>query len=76
MRKALALLALLMLASCDDAPGKWSAFVYPDAQDRSKWERTDRFKTEGMCKRAALESIAKLPNPAKASYRCVQLEPV
>ena len=76
MDKPITVLLRLMLAGCDDTPGKWSAYVYPDANDRSHWERTDRFKTEGMCRRAAEESIAALPDPKKAAYRCVQLEPV
>lgn len=67
--------APLMVAGCDDTPGKWSAYVYADARDHEHWERTDRFKTEGMCKRAAEESIAALPNPAKAGYRCVETGP-
>jgi hypothetical protein len=71
-----ALLFLLLLAACDDTPGKWSLYIYPDARDAKHWERTDRFKTESMCKRAAEESIANLPDPKKAAYRCVKLERV
>jgi hypothetical protein len=35
MDKPSAVLLLLILAGCDDTPGKWSAYVYPDARDRS-----------------------------------------
>ena len=53
-----------------------TAYVYPDAHDRSKWERTDRFKTERMCRDAAREQIARLPQPKKAAFKCVELQPV
>ena len=75
MKPALAL-AVLTLAGCADTPGRWSAYVYPNGQDRSQWERTDRFRTESMCKKAAKESIAKLPEPQKAAYSCVILQPI
>lgn len=74
MTRRAAILLLLMLGACDDTPGKWSAYVYPDAHDRSKWTRTDRFKTQSMCRRASEESIARLPEPRKAGYRCVRLD--
>ena len=76
MTKLAAPLLFLLLASCDDTPGKWSAYVYPDARDQSNWVRTDRFKTRRMCNRAAQESIARLPEPKKAAYKCVILEPI
>jgi hypothetical protein len=75
MTRRSAAFLLLMLAGCDDTPGQWSAYVYPDARDGSKWTRTDRLKNEGMCKQAAEESIAALPEPKKASYRCVRTGP-
>lgn len=74
--KNLLALAVLLLASCADTPGRWSAYVYPNAQDLSQWERTDRFRTESMCKQAAKESVAKLPEPQKAAYSCVILQPI
>jgi hypothetical protein len=72
---ALLLLAPLCLTACDDTPGQWSLFVYADAHDRSKWVRTDRFKTERVCRRAGEESISALPEPRKAAYRCVKTGP-
>jgi hypothetical protein len=71
-----ALPLLFLLASCDDTPGKWSLYVYPDARDRTKWERTDRFKTERMCVRAGREAIDKLPHTGKASFECEVLKPI
>jgi hypothetical protein len=76
MIKPLCVLLFLLLAACDDTPGKWSSYVYPDARDRTNWERTDRFKTERMCRDAARESIARLPQPKKAAFKCVELQPV
>ena len=72
MSRAFSLVLLLLCAGCDDSPGQWSSYVYRDAHDRSKWERTDRFRSFDTCKRSALESIAWLPQPAKASYACVR----
>ena len=66
------LVVLPLLASCDDTPGKWSLYIYPDARDAKNWQRTDSFKTESMCKRAAEESIARLPDPKKASFQCTE----
>lgn len=67
----LSLLPFLALAGCDgDAPGEWTAFVFADGGDRSNWVATPRFQSFGMCKSAAKESIAALPDPAKASYAC------
>ena len=76
MKGILAAVALLALAGCDDTPGEWAAIVYPDAGDRSKYNTTYRFETLSMCRQAAKESIASLPEPAKADYRCgFQCEP-
>ena len=77
MTKPLALALLFaLLASCNDTPGEWSLYVYPDARDHSNWQRTDRFKSEGACKRAGAEAIVRLPEPAKAGFECVRLQPV
>ena len=74
--RALPLLLLAaVLAGCSDKPGEWSLFVYPDARDHSKWERTDRFQYEHMCRRAGEEAIARLPQPSKASFECVHTGP-
>jgi hypothetical protein len=76
MRSSIALALLVVLvAGCDDTPGKWSLFVYPDAHDRSKWERTDRFKSMGYCREAGAEAIARQPRPDKAAFECVQTGP-
>ena len=76
MRRAAALAFALLLAACDDKPGTWSAYVYPDARDRTNWTRTDRFKTKAMCEQAAKESVARLPAPGKAAFKCVVLQPI
>ena len=69
------LLLLALLASCDDAPGEWSLFVYPDAHDRSKWQRTDRFKSMDFCRQVGAEAIARQPRPDKAAFECVHTGP-
>jgi hypothetical protein len=59
-------LVFLALAACNgDKPGEWSLFVYPDAADHQKWQRTDRFQSEGMCRQAGEEAVAALPIPPK-----------
>jgi len=34
MHRTLLFILTLTLAGCDDTPGKWSLYVYPDARDR------------------------------------------
>ena len=50
------------LATCSDAPGQWASIVYPDASDRGRFETTYRFKSESLCRQAAEERIAALPD--------------
>jgi hypothetical protein len=64
------MVAYTLLAACSDAPGEWTAIVYPDSADQSKRVATPKFQSLEMCRRAAKESIAALPDPAKASYAC------
>jgi hypothetical protein len=76
MRTSFVITTLLMLVGCDDTPGQWSAIVYADGHDRSHYQTTRGFKSLAMCRRAASESIAALPDPQKADYRCgFQCEP-
>ena len=71
MQPSLLLPFLLILGACHgDAPGEWTAFVFANSADQSKWIATPRFQSFGMCKSAAKESIAALPDPANASYVC------
>src|SRR6185437_9935829 len=51
------LLAFLLLAGCDDAPGEWAAIVYPDRTDRTRFEVTPRFKTFAYCRDQAIERM-------------------
>ena len=59
-----------LLAGCDDTPGQWSAIIYADAHDTSHYLTTRGFKSLSMCRQAAEESIAALPEPTKAGYQC------
>ena len=71
MKRKAILLSVLILAACHaDAPGQWTAFVFADSADQSKWVATPRFQSFGMCKSAAKESIASLPDPARAGFFC------
>jgi hypothetical protein len=38
-------------------------------------ETTYRFKSESLCRQAAEERIAALPDPAHAAYECVKKPP-
>jgi hypothetical protein len=77
IRRAAALPLLCLLAGCNgDAPGQWAAIVWPDGGDRSHFATTYRFQSAAACRQAAAESIAALPDPRKADYRCgYQCEP-
>ena len=45
MRSPLILVLLVLLVACDDAPGEWSAIVYPDKTNRAKFDVTARLKS-------------------------------
>ena len=51
------MLAFLLLAGCDDAPGEWAAIVYPDRTDRTRFDVTPRFKTFSYCRDQAIERM-------------------
>ena len=68
--KAPPLLFLLMLTGCDDAPGKWSAIVYPDKADRSRYDVTPRFKTLSYCREAAVERMNAIQSAGGGDYAC------
>jgi hypothetical protein len=55
-----------LLSACSDTPAQWASIVYPDGSDRGRFETTYRFKSESMCRQAAEERIAALPDPSKA----------
>ena len=63
-------LVFLALAGCDDAPGEWSAIVYPDRTDRTKFEVTPRFKTLHYCLEAAIERMKAIQSKAGGDYAC------
>ena len=51
------MVAFLLLAGCDDAPGEWAAIVYPDRTDRTQFVVTPRFKTFSYCRDQAIERM-------------------
>ena len=55
--RSLLLPVLLLLAGCDDRPGGWSAIVYPDRTDRTKFVVTPRFTMLSYCLEAAKEKM-------------------
>jgi hypothetical protein len=64
------LLAFLMLAGCDDAPGEWSAIVYPDRTDRTRFDVTSRFKTFSYCRDQAIERMKAIQIKSGGDYEC------
>jgi len=70
MLRRLALVLPALLAGCDDTPGQWSAIVYGDARDPSHYVTTRGFKSLSLCRQAAAETIAALPNPGQAAFQC------
>ena len=63
-------LVLLLLAGCDDAPGEWSAIVYPDRTNRTHFDVTARFKTFAYCREAAIERMKAIQVGAGGDYEC------
>jgi hypothetical protein len=69
-RRRLLMLALLpALAGCD-APGEWSAFVYPDRHDRAKYEKTDGFQSLSYCRDQAIERMKVVQVGGGGDYLC------
>jgi len=66
----LLILVLLFLTGCDDTPGKWSAIVYPDRADRTRFDVTRRFKTFSYCREAAMERMMKIQINGGGDYEC------
>ena len=64
------LLALLLLAGCDDAPGEWAAIVYPDRTDRTRFDVTPRFKTFAYCRDQAIERMKAIQVKTGGDYEC------
>jgi hypothetical protein len=60
---------LLLLAGCDK-PGEWSAIVYPDRADRTRFELTPRFQTLSYCREAAIERMKALAVSTGGDYEC------
>ena len=69
-RLALLCLVFLLLAGCDDRPGEWSAIIYPDRNNRTRFSVTPRFKTFSYCREAALERMRELQIEKTGDYEC------
>jgi hypothetical protein len=69
MRRSL-VLVLLLLAGCDDRPGAWSAIVYPDRADRSKFVVTPHFSSASYCLENAKEKMLEIQVAAGGAYEC------
>ena len=63
-------LVFLLLAGCDDAPGEWSAIVYPDRTDRTRFNVTPRFKTFSYCRDQAIERMKAIQVKSGGDYEC------
>jgi hypothetical protein len=68
MRSAL-FLVLLLAAGCD-SPGEWSAIVYPDRTDRTRFDVTPRFQTFSYCRDAAIERMKAIEVSTGGDYEC------
>ena len=69
--RSLLLPVLLPLAGCDDRPGGWSAIVYPDRTDRTKFIVTPRFTMLSYCLEAAKEKMNAIQINDHGDYECV-----
>ena len=68
--RSLLLPVLLLLAGCDDRPGGWSAIVYPDRTDRTKFVVTPRFTMLSYCLEAAKEKMNAIQINGHGDYEC------
>ena len=64
------LLAFLLLAGCDDRPGGWSAIVYPDRTDRTKFIVTPHFTMVSYCIESAKEKMNEIQLNGGGDYEC------
>ena len=56
------------LASCDDRPNQWDAFVYPDVENMESYQVIKGFKTFELCQQASLEQLRS--SPTEGDYEC------
>lgn len=71
MRIALSIAALAALvASCDDRPRTWQAYVYPDRNDLTQVLEMGSFKTFEQCQQAAINSLRTLGLADAGDYEC------
>ena len=64
------LAVLLLLAGCADTPGEWSAFVYPDRGDLTRYEKTDGFRSFSYCRESAIERMKAIQVSTGGDYLC------
>jgi hypothetical protein len=69
-RRTVAMLALLFASGGCDAPGEWSAFVYPDRHDHTKYEKTDGFQSLSYCRDQAIEQMKAVQVNGGGDYLC------
>ena len=69
-RRAIVMFALLFATAGCDAPGEWSAFVYPDRHDPTKYEKTDGFQSLSYCRDQAIERMKAVQIGSGGDYLC------
>ncbi|WP_156878141.1 hypothetical protein [Sphingopyxis sp. QXT-31] len=69
--RAFLLTAIFALTGCaDDRPDQWNAFIYSDADDLSKFETIEGFKTFELCQRAAMDRLRATGAAEQGDYEC------
>ncbi|OWR00878.1 hypothetical protein CDQ91_00040 [Sphingopyxis witflariensis] len=63
-------LAGFSLASCDQRPNQWDAFIYPNGNDLTTSKTIKGFKTFELCQSAAISELRSLPDPDRGDYEC------
>jgi hypothetical protein len=63
-------LGLLLLAGCDMRPGAWTAIVYPDRTDRTKFMATPHFTMLSYCLESAKEQMEAVQVDGGGDYEC------
>ena len=68
--KRIAAFSLLLVASCDDRPQEWIAWVYPHGENLVLSESMIGFETFEKCQQAAIMKLQSYKEPDAGAYQC------
>jgi hypothetical protein len=68
--RGLVVFMLLVLGACDSRPDQWDAFVYPNRNNLSIFDRISGFKTFELCQQAAIDRMRVIQEASGGDYEC------